>query len=66
MINENNCYNYILLLKDLLIDKEDKQTLDKFIKNRRRNLYQSNKDINHIVWSKYCGGDYIKESRLEC
>lgn len=61
MINENNCYNYVLLLKDLVVDKEDKRAINKFVKLRNKNLYQSKKDINHIVWSKYCGGSYIKE-----
>lgn len=54
--NENNCYNWLLLLNQL-IDKDDecKSKLQYFLNVRRSSLYTTTyNNMNEYLWKLYC------------
>lgn len=54
--NENNCYNWLLLLNQL-IDKDDecKSKLQYFLNVRRSSLYTTTyNNMNEYLWNLYC------------
>lgn len=61
VLTENNCYNWLVLLRDILPKEKQRYKLRNWLYDRQAYAKKKYIDVNKLIWNRYINERYITE-----